>query len=490
MVESKTLYRKYRGRSFSEIVGQDHITKTLESSLKSGSISHAYLLTGPHGVGKTSVARILAHEVNDLPYDFESNHLDIIEIDAASNRRIDEIRDLREKVHTAPSSAKFKVYIIDEVHMLTKEAFNALLKTLEEPPSHVIFILATTEAHKLPATIISRTQQHNFKPISNEQIVEHLGNIAKKESISIEREALLLVAEQGNGSFRDSIGILDRVSSLGDRTITAEDVRTLLGQAPAELVRELKQALSDTPSAISGRLEQAYDHGVVPAIIASQLARLVREEFIAGDYQSQASVVLDLIDKLGEVSRSYDPKLKLETVLYRANLELADKPVVDVSRPDQPDRAEPQTAPAKEPKERKQAAPNNEEPTEPAPKASTPADGSYIDLDANSWQEIINLVKEQNNTLYAALRMAKPSVSESSLRLGFKFPFHQARVTASKNFSIVTDAASQVISQSIIVETIVDKSLEVLPPAYTHSNESSNVDKIMETFGGGEVVSL
>lgn len=172
------LYRKYRSKSLSDIIGQDHITKTLGNALKSGKINHAYLFTGPRGTGKTSVARILAHQINDLPYTDESIHLDIIEIDAASNRRIDDIRELRDKVHSAPSSAKYKVYIIDEVHMLTNESFNALLKTLEEPPAHVIFILATTEVHKLPATITSRAQRHSFKLIPQDQVVEHLAKIA------------------------------------------------------------------------------------------------------------------------------------------------------------------------------------------------------------------------------------------------------------------------------------------------------------------------
>ena len=174
----QALYRKYRPKKLSEIVGQEHITTTLENALKKGMISHAYLLAGPKGVGKTSIARILAYEVNQLPYDESATHLDIIEIDAASNRRIDEIRDLRDKVNNAPVSAPFKVYIIDEVHMLTKEAFNALLKTLEEPPRHVIFILATTEPHKLPETIVSRTQHFTFRPIDS-AVAAHLRHIAE-----------------------------------------------------------------------------------------------------------------------------------------------------------------------------------------------------------------------------------------------------------------------------------------------------------------------
>src|SRR3989344_3488877 len=177
----QALYRKHRPKKLKEVIGQEHITDTLASALKNGRISHAYLFTGPKGVGKTSVARILAREVNGLAYTEGETNLDIIEIDAASNRRIDEIRELRERVHNAPTSAKYKVYIIDEVHMLTREAFNALLKTLEEPPAHAIFILATTEDHKLPETIISRTQRYSFRPIDRDKVVDHLRVIAKKE---------------------------------------------------------------------------------------------------------------------------------------------------------------------------------------------------------------------------------------------------------------------------------------------------------------------
>ena len=234
----QALYRTYRSKKLSELVGQEHITTALEHALKKGTISHAYLFTGPKGTGKTSIARILAHEINGIPYEDDTTHLDIIEIDAASNRRIDEIRDLRDKVHIAPTSAKYKVYIIDEVHMLTKEAFNALLKTLEEPPQHVVFILATTEAHKLPETIISRTQRFTFKPIDMAKVVGHLKHIAKQEKLTITDEALDLIAKHGEGSFRDSIGLLDQMRNAGD-SITLDDVQHVLGIAPAELIEQL-----------------------------------------------------------------------------------------------------------------------------------------------------------------------------------------------------------------------------------------------------------
>src|SRR6266498_1480828 len=190
----RALYRTYRSKKLAEIVGQEHITTALNHALEKGMISHAYLFTGPRGVGKTSIARILAHEINGLPYEDDSMHLDIIEIDAASNRRIDEIRDLRDKVHIAPTSAKYKVYIIDEVHMLTKEAFNALLKTLEEPPKHAIFILATTEMDRLPETIVSRCQRFDLRRIPTALISQHLAHIARQEKVKIDEAALHAIA--------------------------------------------------------------------------------------------------------------------------------------------------------------------------------------------------------------------------------------------------------------------------------------------------------
>ena len=215
----QALYRKYRSRSLTEIVGQEHVTTTLANAIKSGRVSHAYLLSGPRGVGKTSIARILAHEINGLPYGDEA-HLDIIEIDAASNRRIDEIRDLRERVNTAPAHAKYKVYIIDEVHMLSSAAFNAFLKTLEEPPKYAIFILATTEKHKILPTILSRCQIFNFKRIQIKDMVEHLKKIAVRENVEAEEEALHLIAEKADGGLRDCLSLFDQMVSFCNGRIT------------------------------------------------------------------------------------------------------------------------------------------------------------------------------------------------------------------------------------------------------------------------------
>ena len=195
----KNLYRRERPLSLGEVIGQPQVTEPLMAALKAGKVSHAYLFVGPRGCGKTSVARILAHEVNGFSYEVEDDYVDIIEIDGASNRGIDNIRELREKAAIAPTMGKYKVYIIDEVHMLTKEAFNALLKTLEEPPEHVIFIMATTDAYKVPVTITSRAQTYTFQLASRQTMFDFLKSVCQKEKIKISDEALKLVVKRGGG---------------------------------------------------------------------------------------------------------------------------------------------------------------------------------------------------------------------------------------------------------------------------------------------------
>ena len=211
----RSLYRKYRPLKLEDVVGQPQVTEPLARALKTQNFAHAYLFTGPRGTGKTSVARIFAHAINGFAYTTEDSYVDIIEIDAASNTSVEDIRELTERVGIAPSQGKYKVYIIDEVHMLSRHAFNALLKTLEEPPAHVVFILATTDAHKVPVTISSRAQVFTFKLADPKTMQSHLRQIADAEKITIDDDALALVVEQGGGSFRDSLSLLDQVMALG-----------------------------------------------------------------------------------------------------------------------------------------------------------------------------------------------------------------------------------------------------------------------------------
>ena len=307
---SRALYRTYRSRSLDEIVGQSHITRILQRAIARGHIAHAYLLTGPRGVGKTSIARILAHEINGLPYTDESTHLDIIEIDAASNNSVEDIRDLRDKVQIAPTSSPKKVYIIDEVHMLSKSAFNALLKTLEEPPEHVVFILATTDADKLPATILSRVQRFNFRAITPRDAAKHLAFIAEQEKIAITPDALELIAEQGKGSFRDSISLLDQLRSLSDEIIDRTMVAEVLGLAQDELVEGLLAAYTTADIGQAARLiDEAEAAGTPAELLAEQLLGIARQRVV------EDAALLPLLDKLLAVPRAGWPRIALLTAL-------------------------------------------------------------------------------------------------------------------------------------------------------------------------------
>ena len=303
------LYRKYRPRSLAEVVGQPQVTEPLSAALKSGKLSHSYLFTGPRGCGKTSVARILAHELNGFPYELEDSYLDIIEIDAASNTGVDNIRDLREKALIAPSEGKYKVYIIDEVHMLSKPAFNALLKTLEEPPAHVVFILATTDLEKVPVTITSRSQVFRFRLASAETMFSHLRSICDAEKIKISDSALRVIISRGGGSFRDTLSLLDQISTVSDgkSELSESTITNLLGLPLDSTVSDLLSAYaSGNATALTSTLKSLLSEGLKPESLA--------EALIAKIISAPSPALLPLLEKLPSVSAPF-PEAKLLVAL-------------------------------------------------------------------------------------------------------------------------------------------------------------------------------
>src|SRR6266849_2036264 len=278
MPEYKSLYRKYRSQTFADLVGQDASSRALQGAIIGGRVSHAYLFSGSRGTGKTSAARLLTKTLNCTERPRESaepcnrcqsclemtanSALDLIEIDAASNRGIDEIRDLREKVNLAPALGPYKVYIIDEAHMLTEPAFNALLKTLEEPPAHVVFVLCTTDAQKIPLTVIGRCQQFVFRRHSEEQITSRLTYIARAENVAVDPEAMQLIARTAQGSMRDAVGLLDQIVPLSTGPISLESARSLLGIADPRLLDSLlDHVLSGEASEALAELNRVYAAG-------------------------------------------------------------------------------------------------------------------------------------------------------------------------------------------------------------------------------------
>lgn len=270
----KALYRKYRPLHLSEVIGQDKTIEQLQGALTKGKISHAYLFVGPRGCGKTSVARIFAHEINHFDYQLEDSYIDIIEIDAATFTSVDNIRELREKAMIMPTLGKYKVYIIDEVHMLSNSAFNALLKILEEPPEHVIFIMATTNPEKIPATIISRTQIYRFNLAEPKVMQDFLRSVCDKEGIKISDDALKIITERGGGSFRDSLSILNQIGTvnLSEKTIEASDVSAALGIPEHQEIQNLINFYenSDTEN-ITHTLAALLNYGITAESITLEL---------------------------------------------------------------------------------------------------------------------------------------------------------------------------------------------------------------------------
>lgn len=504
---SQALYRKYRSKSLSEVVGQNHITDILTRAIKAGRISHAYLLTGPRGVGKTSVARILAHEINQLPYSDDSTHLDIIEIDAASNNGVEDVRDLREKVQIAPVSAAKKVYIIDEVHMLSKAAFNALLKTLEEPPEHIVFILATTDVDKLPATIISRTQRYGFRAISETDAIKHLRHIADEEKIIIDDASLKLIAERGDGSFRDSISLLDQLASLTDAKegITANLIEATLGLAPTNVVETIVEAVEAHDVAkVAELLEKTISDGISPVTLTDQLTHVIRDS-IASKPQ-----LLPLLDGLLDVSKSSQPQLKLLAVLGAAALEhkpaktaaLA-TPVLEVtatieelskqavkSKPQMPaieavepvaeiasvDALEPESIPVLKQRETRSEAASAEA---FSVNGDAPS-GEIVEARDFDWKALVEHTRQNYVALFSVLSKCDHELLGNDLTLYTKSAFYKKKIDDQKYSAHLYEALKAIGSYELVVHTVPTP----LPP------KDSQAAAVAAIMGGGEEVAV
>ena len=478
---SQALYRKYRSRSLDEVLGQDHVTSILRRALEQGKIAHAYLLTGPRGVGKTSVARILAHEINHLPYDDDSSNLDIIEIDAASNNGVDDIRALREKAQVAPVSAPKKVYIIDEVHMLSKSAFNALLKTLEEPPEHVVFILATTDADKLPATILSRVQQFFFRPIPTEIMTRQLMNIAKKEGFAIEEDAARLIAERSRGGFRDGISTLDQLSILAtpDQPLTANMVTEYLGLSDATMLGNLLDSYpSDDNEKVLNIFKELENSGANSVVVSHQLLSIARNRL------RKNPNLIGLVQQLIEVDRHPHPELKLLTIFMNSNSQQTEKSAAPKKNITQATTQKPAEKPtpiksAEPTKQTEKPIEKEEKPAEPAKKPAAEPKKTDAPLELN-WGKVIERAKEKSLGLASLLQKSQWSFDGEKLTIYAGSAFYKKKLDDAKNKPLI----SEIISEETAMDLEIDIIGENKPP------EDEKLAEIAELMGGGEEVNL
>ena len=418
----RALYRRYRPLNLADVIGQEQVTTPLINSIKTGNISHAYLFIGPRGCGKTSVARILAHEINGFKYELEDDYVDIIEIDGASNRGIDNIRELRDKVAIAPSNGKYKVYIIDEVHMLTKEAFNALLKTLEEPPSHAVFIMATTDAYKVPVTITSRAQTFTFKLSTPEVMHKYLSKVANKENINISDDALRIIVRLGGGSFRDSMSLLDQISALSDQEITKELVIKAMGLPSDDKISELFEAYTsrDTASAIK-IMRELLSSGTKPETLAETMISLIVQE--------PRAELLPLLARLTDVKAPFAEARLLLAISSNVQSQSAHitphKPLVQRATTDNNTDT---------------STPTTEEPVTTAAKTQNIIAANT----AFDWKHYLTQIQNQNDAIYSQLTKCKYKYQNGELSLHPQHKITKTILSKPNNRRILVDAANGV----------------------------------------------
>lgn len=461
-------YQTYRPKKFTDLIGQDHVRTTLQNALATHQVGQAYLFAGPKGSGKTTTARLLARAVNCVAVDsrqstvhggkissvdrspsseiepcnacaicqdiLDGRSMDVIEIDAASNRGIDEIRQLRDGLNYRPVKAAKKVYIIDEVHMLTREAFNALLKSLEEPFGHVLFIFATTEPHRIPETILSRVQRFDFRRASQQILVDWLKTIAQSENIQIDNAALSLIANRSGGAFRDGAVLLEQLAATGQTPITDADVQATLGLADQETINNLINLTLDQGEAnqVLLILDQLYTQGIDVAELTNQLIEVLRFRLRRGASSTVVAGLEEFLKAKSTMRFSPVPQLPLELAVINLCQRL--KPIIDQS-----------------PKITLQPAPPSAE--------LPPADLSAMDqtqmpaLDQLTWSTIVNNLKLYNHSLTGILRSSIVALPDSStIKIIVPYKFHQKIVNHPKNLSAIEAQTIKVLGRPVKVE--------------------------------------
>lgn len=493
-----SLYRKYRSQTFDEIIGQDAIVTTLKNSIINNRLAHAYLFTGPRGTGKTSTARIYAKALNcsgsaspnpckecSQCAKITSGHaLNVMEIDAASNRGIDEIRDLREKIRYKPVEGKYKIYIIDEVHMLTNEAFNALLKTLEEPPHDTIFILATTEPQRVPLTISSRCQRFDFGRISFEKIASHLRKIAESEKFKIENDAVNLIARASEGSLRDAISLMDQLVSFCEETIKAENVIEVLGTAEPEFLFDIGCAVSkNSDKEVLSLVEKAVCSGVSIPQVTKDLIYHFRNLMLAKIGS----------EELLELSKEQISRLKLDAALFSL-LQL--KNILKILSAAETDMKWHQNARLVLEvalleiceDENKKSVPSDILKETVAAKTTPASESDTLTLIKNRWADVLEKVKAKSLFGYVSLNEAalKQIDSKGRLVLEFKkgFSFHKTRVEEAQNMEALKESIDDLTGKKISVICVLSN--DASKSGKTSQNEPTavSVDDVVELFDG------